>query len=205
MEFKLVTFPQSGYLEAKLKREDLSVLLDEIEEVKISLPNFNANNEFIGNIKTEYDLIKSRDSIEKLLAPYIFHYLESFSIDNLYIVNKNKSSLVLERLWVNFQSKHEFVFVHQHSGLLSFVIWVDIPYVMSEEHGNACQYKSCSGAFEFLYAHALRSVNSYRIEADKSYNLHMILFPSVLAHTVYPFFSSDEYRISVAGNFCYDN
>jgi hypothetical protein len=205
MEFKLVTFPQSGYLEAKLKREDLYILLDEIEEIKVSLPNFNGPNEFIGNIVTEYDLIKSRDSIEKLLAPYIFHYLESFSTHKLYLVNKTTSSLVLEKLWVNFQSKHEFVFVHQHSGLLSFVIWVDIPYIMSEEHGNACQNKSCSGAFEFLFAHALRSVNSYRIEADKSYNLHMILFPSALAHTVYPFFSSNEYRVSVAGNFCYDN
>jgi len=31
----------------------------------------------------------------------------------------------------------------------------------------------------------------------------MIIFPSIIQHGVYPFYTSDEYRISVSGNIDY--
>ena len=33
----------------------------------------------------------------------------------------------------------------------------------------------------------------------------MILFPSKIYHQVYPFYTSDEYRISISGNVSLDN
>jgi hypothetical protein len=39
-----------------------------------------------------------------------------------------------------------------------------------------------------------------RIEVDKSWEGTMIMFPSSLHHMVHPFYTSDEYRISISGN-----
>ena len=35
---------------------------------------------------------------------------------------------------------------------------------------------------------------------DKSWEGVMILFPADTAHQVYPFYTSDDYRISISGN-----
>ena len=35
---------------------------------------------------------------------------------------------------------------------------------------------------------------------DKAWEGTMILFPSSLNHNVYPFYTSDDYRISISGN-----
>ena len=32
----------------------------------------------------------------------------------------------------------------------------------------------------------------------------MIIFPACVNHGVYPFYTSDDYRVSVAGNFKFD-
>jgi hypothetical protein len=44
------------------------------------------------------------------------------------------------------------------------------------------------------------AVGQHIIEADRSYENKMIIFPSSLQHCVYPFFTSDDYRISLSGN-----
>lgn len=217
MDVKIVTLPQCGYLEVQLEKKDLSILLDEIADLKDSLhiPNnllHDIGKTLVGNIKSECRLIKSFDSINELLKPLVSVYLQKFDFLSIYDINFKTHEIDLFELWVNFQSKTEFNPVHQHAGLLSFVIWIDIPYTITEENEESSSRfgfkwstkdnpnKFKAGTFEFVFATALRSANSHTIYADKSYNFRLILFPSALSHTVYPFFSSDEYRISVSGN-----
>ena len=38
------------------------------------------------------------------------------------------------------------------------------------------------------------------IEADHHWEQVIILFPSITQHCVYPFYTSDDYRITVSGN-----
>ena len=38
------------------------------------------------------------------------------------------------------------------------------------------------------------------VNMDKSYIGKCMIFPAVLKHMVYPFFTSDDYRITVSGN-----
>ena len=38
------------------------------------------------------------------------------------------------------------------------------------------------------------------IDVDKSFEGKMLVFPSKLQHLVYPFYTSDEHRITVSGN-----
>ena len=46
-------------------------------------------------------------------------------------------------------------------------------------------------------------IETLDLRADKDWNYKFALFKSDLTHQVYPFFTSDEYRITVSGNFYY--
>ena len=60
--------------------------------------------------------------------------------------------------------------------------------------------QSLVGCFEFNYRNIVGNPVKYAYYLDQSYEGTMILFPSSLQHSVYPFYNSDEDRISVAGN-----
>jgi len=105
----------------------------------------------------------------------------------------------LDGFWVNFQKKYEFNPIHSHNGLFSFVIWMQIPYDLKDEHHLAFTSKAnekVASCFAFIDSTGNTSV----IPVDKSYEGVMCLFPSTLKHMVYPFYTSDKFRISVSGN-----
>ena len=109
----------------------------------------------------------------------------------------------LERMWVNIQRKGEFLPVHNHSGVYSFVIWVDVPFSMEDESmssPNPTTDKNRSGYFQFLYTDALGKITTLNLPVDKKWEGRMCLFPSELHHQVYPFYSSDDVRVSISGN-----
>lgn len=139
--------------------------------------------------------------IEKL--EYNFHYFEkifNFTVN----VENCEMRLELERIWVNFQSTGEFLPLHNHTGVYSFVIWVHIPFNMADEKDtiiNQDLIKSRQGNFEFIYTDALGKISNHTIPVDQSFEGFIAVFPSDLYHQVYPFYSVDGVRVSVAGNF----
>ena len=205
MNYILQEFPNIGFVSASFTDEDLAPIKKEIQTIKNNFENFSkVNKELAGNIVNEYKIIDSRNCVSELILPYIklhndnYHYLKDIRFLS------EPCPIVLDKCWVNFQKKHEFNPNHNHSGVMSFVIWIDIPYTVDEEkiagpgkYGNL----NVAGQFEFQYINSIGTVSSYIIETDKSYNNKMILFPSKMIHCVYPFYSSNEFRISVSGNF----
>ena len=114
----------------------------------------------------------------------------------------------LDNMWVNFQKKGEFQPVHSHSGALSFVIWMDIPYHPKDEDKLPFTRSNASGStcgnFSFaFYREASRSVFDYLIKLSPEKNGYCCIFPSDLSHQVYPFYTSDKDRISISGNIKY--
>jgi len=114
----------------------------------------------------------------------------------------------LESIWVNFQKKGEFQPIHSHSGMFSFVIWMDIPYHPKDEAKLYFTRSSSSGStcgnFSFAISNDVsRSVVEHFIELSPEKNGYCCLFPSDLSHQVYPFYTSDKDRISISGNMGY--
>ncbi len=110
----------------------------------------------------------------------------------------------LERMWVNVQRKGEFLPVHDHSGVYSFVIWADVPFNMEDEacySPNPTTDKNRAGHFQFLYTDALGKITTLNLPVDKKWEGRLCMFPSAMHHQVYPFYSSDDVRISISGNF----
>ena len=119
-----------------------------------------------------------------------------------YNVLFNDAPLGLDNYWINFQKKYEFNPPHSHSGVFSFVIWLKIPYDLQEEldyFGDVNQGSKTS-MFNFLYTDGLGKIKTYNVHVDKNFEGKICMFPSNMLHYVNPFYTSDDYRISLSGN-----
>lgn len=96
----------------------------------------------------------------------------------------------LHNLWVNYQKKNQYNPIHVHSGVVSFVIFVDIPYG-PEERDNFYS----DGAFQ---------LEKEVLPVDSSWNGTLLMFPSTTNHAVYPFRSTEKERTTVSGNIAWN-
>ena len=101
--------------------------------------------------------------------------------------------------WVNYQYQTEFNPSHAHSGITSFVIWMKIP-TKSEEQHNLSFHSDAASDFQFTYNNILGHPIELPVFMDPEMEGIMMVFPSSLHHQVYPFYNTDEARISIAGN-----
>lgn len=205
MNSKILQFPNIGVLTAVLSEDDLIPLKKEILEIQNNFNQSKKNNHRLaGNIRKEFILTKSKDHINKLLEPYIWEFDNAFGYLSAVAVLNADCLLSIDSMWVNFQEKYEFNPAHSHTGVLSFVIWIDIPYNIKDEKlqsPGAESINPIAGAFTFHYTNSLGKISHQHICADHSMENHFFLFPAQLTHSVAPFYTSDKYRISVSGNF----
>lgn len=200
-----------GYVQDTVPKNIFEQIKFETDPKTFNFDGLRYNNSLAGNLKKEYAFIPSKALYEELLE-----YLKR--LGNYYWAQWNTLRPELEikntehydsngnftkDLWVNFQSKHEYNPIHHHGGELSFVIWVNIPYSIEDEFKVFSTANSkTTGTFSFHYPDHFHvgGVNSHCLYADRTWEGQIIMFSSQLQHSVYPFYTSDEYRISVSGN-----
>lgn len=191
----------------------LQSLMTEIEEVKsLNFPNeCNASNNLVGAIDKQFHLYKNKDILEKFFNESLSQINKQYfniKTNNQYILNSPKD-LPNYFYWVNFQSKGEHNPAHMHDGTLSFVIWIKIPYDLENEKKYHSKYSDYGverkiSRFSFVvprfYPNTCSLVSEHDIFVDHTYEGKCILFPSYYTHLVTPFYTSDDYRISLSGN-----
>jgi hypothetical protein len=185
----------------KFKGLELMSLENEVDEILTN--NFKDavpyNPSLIGHIKHEYELSKCKYDIEKLLLPWA----NKFKSKNKNIPEDTK--FYLKTLWVNYQQKYEYNPLHNHNGALSFVIWLKIPYNQIEEKlvfNHVLDGHKQNGTFVFFNAMPdTFGISTTQVYLDKEHERMMCMFPALMYHGVNPFYTSDEFRISVSGNF----
>lgn len=195
-----------GIIKGRVSEDILAVIKSEIEEIKKDWTSgVPWNHELAGHIKKEFLLSKSNAVLEPFLIDMALEHNKRYNyIDPNFDVEKGKAyKFVLESLWVNFQERYEFNPLHRHSGMYSFVIWLEIPYFLNFElpsgpGKNANTNRA--GMFEFAYTNVLGDICGEAIAADRTYQGDICMFPARLHHMVHPFYSTDKMRISVAGN-----
>ena len=207
---KPYTFPNLGYLHHELKKEEISILLDEIEQMqKNNFCGYIPKNESLaGNIEREFLLSeRSRLELKNIVLPLIETYDETFNYTQSIAILTKNCPFVLSNAWVNFQKKYEYNPIHHHSGIFSYVIWTKVPYDIENEMKNPSSRNSSSnipGYFNFHFINTLGEMVSQHFPVDKTWENQMFFFPAKLSHSVNPFFTSDDYRISVSGNIMLD-
>jgi len=202
-----------GLLYHKFDDSDLTFLRDKIDEVKANFDSaLNAEDRLVGHLLEQRSFREDEEimhEITKLVSPIMNLYVQQYPsyLGNYQVLSEDRP-FYLSDAWVNFMQKGDYNPVHNHSGLFSFVLWTHIPYTREDEgnHPNVPEKakregKVTNGTFEILYTNTLGALTSSRLPLDKSYENGMLFFPSQFYHTVYPFYTSDDYRISVSGNF----
>ena len=193
-----------GFLLTKTPEEVLGELKLEIDKL---LDNFNLgikfNNALAGEIQHEFKM-----SPTPFLKKYIRNVSKELDDKSQYIKYNFPTTRTLEfsTVWINFQQKGEYNPLHHHGGIFSFVIWYQVPYTFEEErrYSYKVSNQDClNGRFNFVIPHSFSNtinVSNIDLGIDKSQEGYMAIFPSSLSHIVYPFYSSDDYRITISGN-----
>jgi hypothetical protein len=163
------------------------------------------NYTLAGAIEKEYRLTESVKVINEYTQTITPYYLEQWNNTRKKHEQYTLSKTTISDLWVNLQRKYEYNPLHLHQGILSFVIWINIPYNLDDERNlPSMQSKTTANlpSFNFRYPDFMSpgGMGIHVIEVDKKYEGKLILFPSCLLHEVTPFYTSDDYRISVSGN-----
>ncbi len=140
----------------------------------------------------------------EVINPWVCAYLDTFQKTTGHS-QKELSSLKkwnLDSLWVNFQKQYDFNPPHNHSGSLSFVIYLNIPDELQAEgaewHGTGPK----PGTIIFQYGEELPLIPNKRVFMPKKGDI--FIFPASLVHMVVPFRTPDVERISVSGNITLD-
>ena len=191
-------------------------LFTEIKQrVDISLQEKTRHNHHLaGNILGEYLMDANFPNLEKFLieciesnnwyATYLDEefkkYLRNYEGDTY------RLRLNLINLWCNEMYKHEFNPIHSHSGLFSFIIFIQVPFdaeQMQKMSPGVGSNSPKAGYLSFILPDWFKRVAEIYYPVDKSWEQTMLLFPSGLQHLVYPFYEVNEPRITVSGNLAY--
>lgn len=175
------------------------------KELKQTSKTKKYNTELAGCLVHEYLLdlsdapLFTKHALE--LAKYFFtEARNSVVIKEIYKSFAKQPILNLQELWLNEQQPGEYNPLHNHGGLFSFVVYLDIPYYMSEQIKIDKQINQVlNGSTEFYdpYNHFSRILT---VEKDKHEGL-MVMFPAWVLHTVYPFKGDyKDLRTTVSGN-----
>tara|TARA_B100000965_G_C19343324_1_gene648415 strand:- start:29 stop:697 length:669 start_codon:yes stop_codon:yes gene_type:complete len=209
LDWFLWNLPTTPLLKCDLNESVMTYLWSIIDTAKEE--NKNSNKQLAGNISESLYL---RD-----IDDYFFNSVLK-DVGKQYVQEHNKvpcfrnslggyyiSDLYLKEFWVNFSKQHEFNPLHDHSGVLSFVIWMDIPTKFEEQHNMPFSKGSAlpsASDFQMTYIDVTGSPRAHTIQMDPSLNGTMILFPSTMPHQVYPFYDCEKERVSISGNLYYN-
>ena len=208
MEVSIISPPINCFLQVKLDQEILDYLWKIIDIARKN--NKNNKDQLAGNISQSLLLDDQNFFFFKSVClPLIKYYRENNPIAgdpvSINSIMGSETEFILKKIWVNYQYKTEFNPYHEHSGVYSFAIWLNIPYLWEEQKKlpqfldmNEREIKA--GNFEFEYNDSLGGVQNYTYRLSPELEGYMVFFPASLRHCVYPFYEVDEPRISIAGN-----
>jgi hypothetical protein len=152
-------------------------------------------------VADHYYLQENLKELNNYLITLVAKYNEKYAYIKHHRVFQESTPLTMARPWYNMQKRYEFFPNHVHDGVLSFSMWIKIPYNIKKEKQHDRDHVT---SFEFNYPTVDGKLVQHRLPIDKSYEGKIIMFPAGLTHCVYPFYTVDDIRISVSGNMMYD-
>ena len=215
MEVKVILPTTSNFLQVRLDKKVIDYLWGAIEIAKKNNKSFK--DKLAGNISNSL-LLEDLDSFfyKSVCVPLVKCYRENNKQNKgadpvaVNTITGSKTKLLLNQFWVNFQYKTEFNPIHDHTGVYSFVIWMKIPYSW-DKLIKLPQFKDIqdrnvkAGSFEFVYSDIFGDIVTSSYKLSPKYEGVMIFFPARMKHCVYPFYETEEPRISISGNLSYSS
>jgi len=168
--------------------------------------NISRGNNLAGNIQQQLTSeIEDKDYFLNIIGKHITRYAQH----NLNKYNKDLFSKEYKEIsgvdfllaepgpWINYQRQYEFNPIHSHTGVISAIIYINIPEEIAQEKESIPidSNTRCPGELGFIHADdgSINNVHITPVTGD------IYLFPANLNHTVYPFHTDVE-RISMSFN-----
>ena len=195
--------PNLGFTQGNIPSEIYQALNQEIVDIHTNDKDIvRMNHSLAGQITKEYEITKSRQLLDPFLEEMGRAYQKQW--DYYPKENPNNNKLTVESVWVNMQKKLEVNPLHNHDGTLSFVAWLYVPFKLEDERNiENCKNSrtvELTSTFQFVYNTVLGTIINAPLFVESGWEGRIVMFPSQLLHIVYPFQTSDDYRISIAGN-----
>ncbi len=156
-----------------------------------------------GNIRVQVEAVfdektKQIEQFFQIINPHIQAAIKEFDSGFNKIFKDGKEDGFMYDLgegpWVNVQEAGEFNPVHTHTGIVSAVIYIDVPTCIAEEHTGILK---SAGNIDFIFGETNYWSNTTLQHVPKTGEI--LIFPSHIKHTVYPFRSKVE-RVSMSFN-----
>ena len=191
-----IIIDETGYLIDRVPPALYEELLQSLKINEIETKTLVNNSYLAGNIEKEFEVTN--------LIPYNFYEYLALLANDYYLKftlkdNNGRKTFKFLRSWLNCQKKYEFNPLHSHNGNLSWVLWIKIPYDVEEELKLSNSVNS-NDPKNSVFSFYTDQYTTHDIKVSSSMESNIIIFDSKLMHQVYPFYTSDEYRISMAGN-----
>jgi hypothetical protein len=201
VEFKFLN-PDQWYTKHKLPDHIINYLWDQVNDVREEnlSSSLSSSIEDPDNIMID-EVFKGlfNSNLNRVFVDYIQKYFRA-----VYHSWDKPSKPVLDNMWVNFQKKYQFNPLHEHAGMFSFVIWMKIPYDWKDEKElpwvKGSSFEHLVGNFCFV-DHLSKSHVTFM---NKQIEGYCAFFPSQFHHMVYPFYTSDEERVTISGNIYFE-
>ena len=197
------------WIDTRLNEEEMNFLNDTISEenmrgIKRKIKDFSE-----GGLRKYSDLVDKDNWFFKSVLKKLTERMFYRDWDNYYKYHIEKEEpqlpeFEMNSFWVNYQKQHEFNPIHHHFGLFSFVIFVKIPTHWEEQHAlpiSANSNAPVASDFAFVWS-ANNSEECFPINFPLSPEDEgrILFFPAEMKHMVYPFYGTEEERITISGN-----
>tara|TARA_R110000851_G_scaffold325930_1_gene494199 strand:- start:10 stop:648 length:639 start_codon:yes stop_codon:yes gene_type:complete len=205
MELLARNFPNIGVVEGQLSEDVVDNIWKVVNEARDN--PVDSKPELAGNISSSIKLDRNsellKDFTGETVPAFMQQHMEAYG-PPYRMAMKEGEQFYLESLWVNFQRQHEFNPPHDHAGVYSFVIWMQIPTSYEEQRKLPIAVESNAdnhiSNFAFSYTNTLGRVSTFAYNMEKEAEGYMVMFPSAMLHQVFPFYENDGERISISGN-----
>ncbi|SVB09384.1 uncharacterized protein METZ01_LOCUS162238 [marine metagenome] len=199
---------QNCWYDVRLSKEAVNRCWENIEMYGEKFAEIDENNHLPSDYRKS-EFIGDEDNwiFENVLKEYSekMYYEDWKNHYDVHIAKKYPPpKFKLGNFWVNYQNQTEFNPPHNHSGLYSFVIFMRIPTHWKEQHKLPMAINAnnpCVSDFQLLQGSInspiLLSRNFFLCPEDEG---RMLFFPAWLSHQVFPFYGTEETRITLSGN-----
>jgi len=189
-------FPYWGPLvfETQIDKEFVNLLLEKGQETTVDARKYLA-----GQIDKEFYYENYNEWFIPKFSEYIESYIETARDYTTSLPKHMAQGWHLETLWINYQRANEYNPPHDHSGDLSFVIYLQVPEEIVKENEETRHEHNNEGPGMITFWFGLSMPFSINMCSKMPSAGDIFIFPAWLPHYVNGF-KSDVERISVSGN-----
>ena len=202
MDISDIDLPNYGILKISLDKKAVNNLYTII--IKYSPDSFT----WEGNKIVKADINQQQFGLfddNKTFQTNVLHkvylaYVEKYGLPFDKTFSTHKHKLTFQRFWCNATTKGQYQALHNHDSIFSFVLWVNIPFDIDDERKLQGGMHPEAGDFIFTYSDITGRQRVKNIHQSKTDSGTMLFFPSTTHHGVYPFYSTDDVRITCSGD-----